>query len=77
MLGSYKRQPSESERRKGAFRRSIVAAKDISVGDVFTEDMLDYKRPGTGLEPDAVKYILGKKAKRDISYDEILELSDF
>ena len=39
--------------------------------------MLNYKRPGTGLEPEDAKYIVGKVAKRDISYDEIILMSDF
>ena len=67
----------ESEERLNAFRRSIVAARDIKKDEIFTEDMLDFKRPGTGLEPKEIKYILGKKANRDISYDEIIQFHDF
>ena len=35
--------------------------------------MLDVKRPGTGLYPEKIKDIIGKKALRDIDEDEILK----
>ena len=41
------------------------------------EQMLDYKRPGVGLNPDQNKLIIGSKAKRNIKFDEIINLEDF
>lgn len=67
----------EDDERLKAFRRSIVAAKEICKGEVFTEDMLDFKRPGTGLSPENIESIVGKKAKRNIVYDEIINADDF
>lgn len=76
-LGTGRVNRVENEDRIDAFRRSIVAAKEINEGDVITEDMMDYKRPGTGLPPEAIEYMIGKKAKRNIAYDEIIKFDDF
>jgi sialic acid synthase SpsE len=76
-LGSERIQRVENSERLDSFRRSIVAAKDIKVGEIIQEGMLDYKRPGTGLDPEVSKFIIGKMAKRDISYDEIILMEDF
>lgn len=56
-------------------RKSIVAARDIKTGEVLVLKDLDYKRPGNGLSPKEYKFILGKKAKRDIRKDEQIVLS--
>ncbi|KEI12875.1 hypothetical protein Z959_00600 [Clostridium novyi B str. ATCC 27606] len=50
-------------------RKSIVAKNFIKKGEVITKDDLDYKRPGDGLSPKHYKYIVGKKASKDISID--------
>jgi N-acetylneuraminate synthase/N,N'-diacetyllegionaminate synthase len=61
--------PKELEMRKIA-RRSIVASKNIAKEDFISKDMLDFKRPGTGLAPKFVEYIIGKKVKVDIKRNE-------
>ena len=76
-LGSTRISQMESKEQQNAFRRSIIAAKEISEGEVITEEMLTSKRPGTGIPPGDVKYILGKKAKRNINHDEMIDLTDF
>ena len=76
-LGRTRINQMESEEQKNAFRRSIIATKEIREGEVITEEMLTSKRPGTGIPPGDVKYILGKKAKRNISHDEIINIADF
>lgn len=77
MLGSYCKIVHEDHERREAFQRSIVAAKYIKKGQIITEDDIDYKRPGTGIPPKYYKFLLGKAAKRDISYDEIIQCEDF
>lgn len=77
MLGSYYKEVNESEERRAAFRRSIVVTRNIKVGEVIKEEDLDFKRPGTGLEPKYVKFIIGKEAKRDLNSDEIIKIEDF
>ena len=61
-----KRPTKEEEEIKKVARRSIVAKVDISKGAIITEDMLDVKRPGTGIEPKYLKFIIGRKTKEDI-----------
>ena len=67
---------TEGTARKNA-RRSIVSAVDIMKGTVITEDMLTYKRPGTGISPDKMPSILGLKAAEDIEEDTILQENMF
>jgi N-acetylneuraminate synthase len=54
-------------------RRSIVARVEIKKGDVITEEMLTFKRPGTGMAPDKMDDIIGKKAKVDIPEDTLFQ----
>ena len=57
-------------------RRSIVSTMNIKKGDCFNNENLTCKRPGTGLQPAILEKILGKKAKRDIADDSILDEND-
>ena len=44
---------------------------------MISEDAIDYKRPGTGIAPKYYKLVVGRIAKRNIEYDEIISLEDF
>lgn len=77
MLGSYSKKRVETERRRNAFKRSIVAARDIPKDSIIQEEDLDYKRPGTGIPPKYSKFIIGKVAKREILFDELIKIDDF
>lgn len=77
MLGSFSKVINEDTERRNAFQRSIVAARPIKKGEIFREEDIDYKRPGTGIPPKYYEFIIGKEAKRDIAYDEMLKMSDF
>ncbi|MDM5314911.1 N-acetylneuraminate synthase family protein [Fictibacillus sp. b24] len=72
--GSYEINYLETElnSRQNA-RRSLVAASSIKKGQVITNDMLTFKRPGTGISPADIKNVIGKKALVDISEDSILQ----
>ena len=74
IIGKEIKEPleSESSARKYA-RRSIVAKIDISEDTLLTGDMLTFKRPGTGISPKFLEKVTGKKAKRDIGKDEVIE----
>ena len=67
----------EPQERVDAFRRSVVARVSIKNGQTITKEMLDVKRPGTGLPPEKLSSIVGKKAKRDISEDELIQQTDY
>ena len=74
-LGSADKQPSEAEMANIAVaRKSIVAVKDIQTGEVFTEDNITTKRPGTGISPMLWPTIIGQKAIRDFKKDELIEI---
>lgn len=61
----------EMEQRQ-RIRRSVVAARDIAAGEALTFEDLDCKRPGTGIPPERMQSLVGKKAKRDITADEMI-----
>lgn len=63
--------PSELGNRDVA-RKSLVAADDIKKGDIFTEENLAIKRPGTGRSPMEYWDILGATAQNDHSKDEVI-----
>jgi len=74
-LGSGIKQVSPSERKNMAIaRKSIIAARDIACGDVFTADNLTTKRPGNGISPMRWNEVIGRKAVRDFGEDELIEL---
>ena len=73
--GDGTKHVSESESKNIAIaRKSIVAASDISAGELFTEQNLTVKRPGNGVSPMRWEEILGKRAKKDFNEDELIEL---
>lgn len=55
-------------------RKSIVAARNINKGEVFTEENLAVKRPGTGISPMRWEEVLGQVSKRDFFEEELIEL---
>ena len=74
-IGNGLKEPSSSEMaNKGVARKSIVASRSIKQGEVFSEENLTTKRPGTGISPMKWYEVVGKVASRDFSEDEIIEL---
>lgn len=63
----------EEEAIKKVARRSIVAKRDIHMGDVLTEGDLAIKRPGIGIEPRYLDLILQMKAKVLIQRDRVIQ----
>lgn len=76
--GSYGIQPLESEKtaRRNA-RRSLISAGEIKKGTLVEEGMLTYKRPGTGISPEELGKLVGRRAKEDIPEDTILQWGMF
>lgn len=74
-LGSEEKKVSSSEmKNKAVARKSIVAVTNIKAGEVFTEDNLTVKRPGTGISPMKWESVIGQVAKRNFEQDELIEL---
>ncbi len=65
--------PSPSElKNKSIVRKSIVANKEIKKGELFTENNLTVKRPGTGINPMKWYELIGEKAERNYSKDDLI-----
>jgi len=74
-LGTGVKRPSGSElKNKDVARKSIVANCNIDEGQIFNEDNLAVKRPGTGISPMKWDEVLGKRAKRNFKEDELIEI---
>ena len=72
-LGSSVKKPSKSEQPNMAIaRKSIVVKRAIKTGEVFTEDNLVIKRPGTGINPMQWDAIVGTIAQKDYNEDDLL-----
>lgn len=73
--GTGIKEPTASElKNRLVARKSIVAAKDILEGEIFTEKNLTTKRPGNGISPMTWTQIIGTAAKRNFKEDELIEL---
>lgn len=74
-LGSGAKIAASAERSNTAVaRKSIVASRAIAAGEVFCEENITVKRPGNGISPMQWFDVLGKKAPRSFSPDELIEL---
>jgi N,N'-diacetyllegionaminate synthase len=51
-----------------------VASRDIQAGEVFTENNLTAKRPGTGISPMEWDEVIGTKAKQKYFKDDLIQL---
>ena len=55
-------------------RKSIIASKAISAGEILSVDNLTTKRPGTGISPMRWNEVIGTTAVRNFDEDELIEL---
>lgn len=77
ILGKEKKEPLKSENIAIKYaRRSVVAEKDIPKGKKVSFEDVTTKRPGTGINPKFINKVIGKKAKRNIKEDEIINWKD-
>ena len=53
-------------------RRSIVLKESVKKGQFFDQNHITFKRPGTGISPEHVNFLDGRKYCKDLDYDEIL-----
>lgn len=74
-VGSSEKRVSPSERANiEVARKSIVAARNIAAGEIFTEENITVKRPGNGLSPMLWDDVIGQRAARDFEYDSLITL---
>ena len=74
-LGSAEKKISycEIENKKIA-RKSIIAKTKIKKDDIFSEENICAKRPGTGISPMEWDKIIGLKSKKDFDPDDLIEI---
>ena len=75
-VGNGIKQPASSRERgnRDVARKSIVAACAIKAGELFTEENLTTKRPGSGISPMRWPEVIGKTAARDYNENDLIEL---
>ncbi len=58
------------------FNKSVVAARDLAAGSVLAASDLALRKPGTGLPPDALEALLGRKLTRNLTANELVGAAD-
>jgi len=62
--------------KRQSFRRCLVAKQSLKKGEKLQLDHLDFKRPGKGINPDELSYVIGRTINRDIQIDEEIQWAD-
>lgn len=74
-LGGEIKRPSPSEEKNRTIaRKSLVAARPIRAGEIFSPQNVTAKRPATGLSPMRWNEVMGRAAPRDFAQEELIEL---
>jgi len=72
-LGNGIKKVTESEQKNIKIaRKSIVASRNIEIGELLTENNICCKRPGNGISPMRWYEILGSKAKKSYKEDDLI-----
>ena len=58
------------------FTRSLVASADLPAGTVIAREHVTVKKPGTGLSPDRLEEIIGRRLARAVTADQVLAAED-
>lgn len=74
MGDGIKRPTAREMANRPVARKSLVAARAIAAGELFSADNLVAKRPGTGASPMRWDAFIGQPARRDFAPDEQVEL---
>jgi N,N'-diacetyllegionaminate synthase len=77
MLGSPEKRPSASELVvREVVRRSVAAARPMSVGHRLCEEDLTCLRPGTGMSPDQLPSLVGRVTRRNLDRGQLIRPED-
>jgi N-acetylneuraminate synthase len=66
-LGQIDYGRKSSEQGNAQFRRSLYFVKDMQAGEVITEDCVRSVRPGFGLAPKKLEWVIGQKLSKHVS----------
>ncbi|MBF0142359.1 MAG: N-acetylneuraminate synthase family protein [Magnetococcales bacterium] len=77
LLGSFEKRSlaSEEPARRNA-RRSLVATRDIAVGELLTAAMVTWKRPAHGISPADWDEVIGRRTCRPLAEDTPIQWDD-
>ena len=71
MKGDGRKIPQESELETfGKVRRSLVASRKLRINEILTSDMISIKRPNTGIAPNMLEFVIGRKILNNFEKDE-------
>ena len=74
-LGDGIKRPAASEAANlQVVRKSLVASRAISIGELFSAANITAKRPGTGISPMRWDELIGRPSPRAFAPDELIEL---
>ncbi len=74
IMGDGVKKPTKEEKETAKVtRKSIVAKVDIPKGKIIEKGMIIIKRPGTGIPPEKIEEIVGKRAKKGIKKDSLVK----
>lgn len=74
LLGEFEvKSIADEEKSRQNARRSLVASKHISKGQIITKEDLTFKRPAHGISPKFIDDVIGKTATVDIFEDTVLK----
>jgi N-acetylneuraminate synthase len=66
----------ETDPLRRLFTKSVVARRSLARGTVLSSDDLAIKKPGTGLSPDRLPDLVGKRLARAVAEDQLLVAED-
>jgi N,N'-diacetyllegionaminate synthase len=67
---------AEAEPLRALFTKSVVTRRPVTAGAVLAEDDLTLKKPGTGLGPEHLEALVGRRARHDLPADTLIAESD-
>ena len=76
-LGANDKRVMECEKQnRTEMRRSLAARKYLAKGEIINEEALTFLRPGTGIPPEGLSSIIGRRVARDIAEGSIIQEKD-
>jgi N,N'-diacetyllegionaminate synthase len=72
MGDGVKKITDDEEMMKGIGRRSLTSTADIPKGEKISKDSLMILRPGTGIAPKYIDFVVGKTASKDIKKNQTI-----
>lgn len=61
---------------RALFSKSLAPVRALKAGEILTVELLTNKKPGTGIPPDQVADVVGRRLARDVDADQLLRWED-